>query len=171
MTKTSKNILIALGVGTSLFVAFGYYEYLKLMQYVIRVKSIIPKRITATNINFDLFVWFKNNSDLRITIEQQNHKVYLNDKFITSIVNNVDNTIKPKETSVIGFNVDINLKELLGVLSKEYMNIILHPDKFKIRIDMNFRIKFYFIHVNIPYNYEIGINEIISMLSKKNQSI
>jgi LEA14-like dessication related protein len=140
------------------------------MQYVIKVKSVIPKRITATNINFDLLVWFRNSSDLRITIEQQNHKVYLNDKFITSIVNNVDNTIKPKETSVIGFNVDISLKELLSTLSREYMNILMNPDKFNIRVDMNFKIKFYFIRVNIPYSYVITMNDIIEMTKKKPQT-
>lgn len=167
MTKTSKNILIGLGVTAGLFVAFGYYEYLKLMQYVIKVKNIIPKKITATNINFDLLVWFRNSSDLRITIEQQDHKVYLNDKFITSIVNNVDNTIHPKQSSVIGFNVDINLKELLNVLKTEALNILTHPDKFNIRVDMNFKIKFYFMRINVPYSYVITINDIIEMSKKK----
>jgi LEA14-like dessication related protein len=82
----------------------------------------------------------------------------------------VDNTIKPKETSVIGFNVDISLKELLSTLSREYMNILMNPDKFNIRVDMNFKIKFYFIRVNIPYSYVITMNDIIEMTKKKPQT-
>jgi LEA14-like dessication related protein len=86
MVLSNKNIAIGLGVIGAGVGAFLYYQYLQLMKYVIKVKGISVRRLGLKDINFDIFLNFRNESDVKIDIVEQKHKVYMNDIEISNIL-------------------------------------------------------------------------------------
>jgi LEA14-like dessication related protein len=155
---------IGAGVG-----AFLYYQYLQLMKYVIKVKGISVRRLGLKDINFDIFLNFRNESDVKIDIVEQKHKVYMNDIEISNILNYNTNIIQPNSTSVIGFNVSIDPTKILNIIKVDYMQMLTDPNKVNLSIDMNFKVRLYFFNVNINYGYQIGLKDLIELAKKPKQ--
>lgn len=167
MQKTTKYLLYSAGGIATLVLGFALYQYAQIMRYTIKVKNIIPKKIDGTQLDFDVIANFQNNSNLQIDIEQQNHKIYLNGNYVTSVRNDMTNIIMPDSTSPIGFNVHIKFKDFIAVLGKEYLNILTNPEKFSIRIDMNFKIKFYGFKIGLPFTYNITMKDLTGAIKRK----
>lgn len=166
MVLSKKNIIIGasvigLGIG-----AFLYYQYLQLMKYVIKVKGISVKRLGLKDINFDVLLNFTNESDVKIDIVQQKHKIYINDTEISNVVNYNTNIIQPNSTSIIGFNVSIDPTKILNILKVDYLQLLADPNKVNLLIDMNFKVRLYFFNVNINYEYQIGLKDLIDLTKK-----
>jgi LEA14-like dessication related protein len=169
MELSNKNIAIGLGVIGAGVGAFLYYQYLQLMKYVIKVKGISVRRLGLKDINFDIFLNFRNESDVKIDIVEQKHKVYMNDIEISNILNYNTNIIQPNSTSVIGFNVSIDPTKILNIIKVDYMQMLTDPNKVNLSIDMNFKVRLYFFNVNINYGYQIGLKDLIELAKKPKQ--
>ena len=154
-------IVGTLGV-ISVALALGYLQYKKLMNYVIKFKGIKLKTLTAKVINFDLFINFTNNSDLKFIISDQIYKVYLNDKFVTTIQNGADVTIMPKSTSILPINVSFDPTSVIKLLGQNALSIIASPDKFTLKVDIKLKVSLYGIKVSIPYVYTTTIKELMT---------
>jgi LEA14-like dessication related protein len=132
MNSKVKKWFILGGIGLfSVTLAIAYAQYKRLMDYTIKFKNIKLKSITPEKINFDLFIDFKNNSSLKFDILEQEYSIYANNKFISKIINKSANTINANSTSVIGINVNINVKDLTNALNKNWASLLIKPDETK----------------------------------------
>lgn len=146
----------------SLVLLAGYLQYRKLMNYAIKFKGIKIKQLTANIFNFDLFINFTNNSDINFEISEQDYKVFLNDKFVTKIVNKTPTTILPASTSVIPVNVNFNPSEVLKLLGSNLTTILVSPEKITIKVDVKLKVSLYGIKVSIPYVYVATLKELMA---------
>jgi LEA14-like dessication related protein len=162
--KIEKKYIIAgvLGV-VSIAVALAYLQYKKLMDYTIKLKGLKLKTLSAKNVAFDLFLNFTNNSSLKFDIVEQQYKVYLNDSFVTELVNYSPTNIMPKATSVIGINVSFDPTKVLNILNKNYASILLHPETVKIKVDVKLKVLLYGFKVSIPFVFEDTLKGLIDL--------
>lgn len=163
LTPKTKKLLIYGTLGAiSVALLLGYIQYQKLMNYVIKFKGIKIKQLTANVFNFDLFINFTNNSDIKFEITEQEYKVFLNDKFVTKLVNNLPTTIVPLSTNVIPVNVNFNPTEVLKLLGSNITTILLSPEKITLKVDIKLKVKLYGIPVSIPYVYVATLKELMA---------
>lgn len=156
--KIEKKHIIIGGLSV-ISVALGtmYWQYTRLMDYVIGFNKIKPNKINTDLVDFNLYLNFKNKSDVKMVIESQDYNVYVNDKFITKASNAIPQTIEAKIPSVIAVNVRFN-PSLAGT---NLLSALLQMGNTKIKIDMKLKVKLWFFHVNIPYVYETTIKDLI----------
>jgi LEA14-like dessication related protein len=162
--KIEKKYIIAGALAVvSTFLALGYLQYKKLMNYKISFKNLKIKTLSATNISFDIFLNFTNNSNLKFEIIEQQSKIYINNNFVSDLVNTAVNTIEPKATSVIGTNVSFNPTAILSSLNKSFASVLLNPSSILVKIDLKMKVKLYGIKISIPFVYENTLKGIIDM--------
>jgi LEA14-like dessication related protein len=162
--KIQKKYIIAGALGVvSIALALGYLQYRKLMNYKIAFKNIKIKTLSATNIAFDIFLNFTNNSNLKFQIIEQQSKIYINGKFVSDLVNTAVNTIEPTATSVIGTNVSFNPTSVLSSLNKSFASILLNPASVIVKVDLKMKVKLYGIKISIPFVFEDTLKAIIDM--------
>lgn len=138
--------------------AIAYLQYKKLMNYCIGFNKIRANKISSTNADIDVFINFKNQSNLKIEIQSQEYNVYLNDAFLTKASNAKAQVIAPNSMSVIGINVKFNPSQA----GKNILNTLLSGSGIAIRIDMKLKVKFWFFTVNIPYSYKTTLKELMA---------
>jgi LEA14-like dessication related protein len=162
--KVEKKYIIAgvLGV-VSIAVALAYLQYKKLMDYTIKLKGARLKTFSAKGVVFDLFLNFTNNSSLKFEIVEQQYKAYLNNNFITELVNYSPTVIAPKSTSVIGVNVSFDPTKVLNILNKNYASILLHPETVKIKVDVKLKVLLYGFKVSIPFVFEDTLKALLDL--------
>lgn len=154
--KKKRRLYIAAGAISVVAVlgVFAYIQYKRLMDYCISVKKIAINSIGAQGLDFNIWLNFLNKSGVKFTIVSQTYKVYLNDKFITTLSNTSPNVIQPKATSEIGLNVRINPKQLLQEVGLSVFDMLKDFNKTRIKIDMKMRVKLLGITIPVPYVYE-----------------
>ncbi len=157
--KIEKKYVIAFGLGViSIAAGAAYLQYKKLMNYCIGLNKIKVKTINADKADFDVFLNFKNQSNIKIEIESQEYNVYVNDKFITKASNSIKQTISPESTSVIGINVKFNPTQA----GQNLLNVLLSLNKLVFKIDIKLRVKLWFFTVNVPFVYTTTIKELMA---------
>jgi len=154
-------IVGTLGV-ISVALALGYLQYKKLMNYTIKLKGFSLKTLTFKLINFDLFINFTNNSDLKFVISDQEYKVYLNNQFVTKLANKNDVVIGAKSTSIIPINIQFDPSSVLQLLGQNALTILASPNKITLKVDIKLKVALYGIKFSIPYVYESTLKELIT---------
>lgn len=163
MKPEVKKWLVVGGLGIiSVALALGYLQYRKLMNYTIKLGGAKFKNISAKVFNFDLFIKFTNNSGINFVISEQEYKVYLNDKFVTTISNTEDVIVLPNTTNIIPVNVTFNPAEVLGLINSNLTNILLKPETIKIMVDCKLKVKLYGFTKSIPFVYEATLKELMA---------
>ncbi len=167
MKIEKKHIIAAFIAGVSITGAVAYLQYKKLMNYCIGFNRIKLNRINANQADFDVFINFKNQSDLKIEILSQEYNVYLNDSFLLNASNAEEQIIGPKSMSVIGINIRFNPSQA----GKSILNTVLSAAVLSIRVDIKLKVKFWFFTVNIPYSYRTTLKELMTPGPPKSQSV
>lgn len=163
MKPETKKWLIVGGLSViSISLGLLYLQYRRLMDFTIKIKGITVNSLTQQVINFDLFINFTNNSDLKFEIIEQDTKVYINDKFVTRLANYNKVLVKPKETSVIPINVVFNPNDVLKIVGTSAVAMLLRPETVNIKLDIKMKVKLYGITVSIPYVYMATLKDIIA---------
>jgi LEA14-like dessication related protein len=161
--KIEKKHIIAGTIGlVTITGAIAYLQYKRLMNYTLKLGSIQVKKVTAKLISFDLFLNFKNNSDIKISISKKIANIYLNDKFVTKIESFEPMTIAPMGVSTITTNVEFNPSDVLKLLKKNYADIILNPQSINIKIDVKLKAKLWFFNVNISEVYNVTLKDLLT---------
>lgn len=160
--KTKKYLVAGIIGAVTITGALLYLQYKKMMNYVLKFRSIKGKKFSANAIDFDLFLNFTNNADIGFTIKSQLYNVYVNDVFITKIENSSPLVIKPKDTSILGINIALNPKDIMNKLGTKALGLLITPDKFMIKLDMKLRVQLYIFTVNIPYTYQTTLKQIMT---------
>jgi LEA14-like dessication related protein len=131
-----------------------YLQYQKLMNYTIGLKRIKINKLSPLGFDIDLFLNFENKSDLKFTIERQKYEIYINNVYLTTMVNDVPNVILPKSVSVLGMNMKESSKDVLGKL-KSLITALAGSDKTMVKIVSTMKVKFGFISISFPpFTYE-----------------
>jgi len=163
MKPETKKYIIAGVLGViSIAAALAYLQYRKLMNFTIKFKKVLVKTLSATSISFDLFLNFTNNSDIKFTILEQDYKVYMNDAFVTKIINKAPIEVISKGTSVIPVNVTFDPRAVLKLIGKNATDLLLNRDKIIVKMDIKLKVKLYGIPVSIPYVYTSNLKELTS---------
>jgi LEA14-like dessication related protein len=169
MTPSTKKWIIAGSLGVvSVFAAMAYLQYRKIMNYTLKLKGVKFKNVSVNLIDFDLFLNFMNNSDLKFTITGQSYTAYMNSSLITKLANHSPIIILPKSQNVIPLNVRFNPTEIFKTLKLNALDIVAHSEKIKIKIDVKLGVSIYGFTVNIPYVYESSLKEM--MAAKKEET-
>jgi LEA14-like dessication related protein len=159
MTGKQKTYFIAVILGTiSIFAAGAYLQIKKMTNNVIGFNKIQIKKISLNLIDFDLFLNYTNNSDIKFTLRKQTYDLFINNVYITTISNSMDNVIGKNSVSVIGMNVAFNPKD---VWKKLNLNLLSDTSKIMIKLDMKMKVKVGFISVTIPYVYEDSLKNMM----------
>jgi LEA14-like dessication related protein len=169
--KKKRRLYIAAGV-VSIFAVigvFGYIQYKKLMDYCIGVKRVQVNNIGLNNINFNIWFTFLNKSNVTFTLISQTYKVYLNDKYITTLSNKSPNVVKSEQTSEIALNVDINPKSVFKEMGMGVFDMAMNYKKIMVKLDMKMKVKVLGITVSVPYVYEDTL-EAMFLPDPKNKS-
>jgi LEA14-like dessication related protein len=158
-----KKYIVAAAIGlVTLTGAFLYLQYQRIMDYVIKVKTLRFKKFSLNALNFDLYLNFENKSDLRFTIEKQVYDVYLNNVFISRVENASPTVINAKSINVIGLNVSVNPKDAFDKLKKNILNLLTTPDKMIVKVVCKLKVKLLFFSINIPYTYEDSVKNMMT---------
>lgn len=165
--KIQKKYIIAGAIAVvTVAGALAYLQYRKIMDYAMRFKSIKIKKLSATLFDFDLSLWFLNKSDLKFVINSQSYSVYLNDHFVTKLVNYGDTVILPKKESPLSLNVKFNPQDALKTININAVDLIAHPEKVNIKIDMKMKVSMWGLPISIPYVYQSTLKEMMSSSSQ-----
>jgi len=162
MKIEKKHIAIALIGLITITGAIFYAQYRRIMDYVIKFKGVKIKTLSGKNVNFDLFLSFTNKSDIKFEISEQEYKVYLNDKFVTKIVNYGKTIILPKSTSVLGLNIAFNPSDVLNILGENITALLVTPEKMTLKADIKLKVSLYGIKFSIPYTYTSTIKSLLT---------
>jgi|694.fasta_scaffold03477_29 LEA14-like dessication related protein len=167
MKPKLKNYLIIGGISVvTVAGAFLYWQFLKIKDYVIKFKRISVNKIAVNNLDFNIYLYLENKSNIKYTINKQEYSVYINDVFVSKIVNYAPNEIKAKSVNDIGVNVVVNPSKVIDKLKGVGMDFLLRPEKVKVKIDINLKVSVSIFKLNIPYVFESTLKE---LLSKKNE--
>ena len=159
----NKKYLYAGAIGlVSISAATLYLQYKKMMDFVLSFNKVKINKITVTNIDFNLYLNYLNKGSVGFDIESQINEVYINNVFITKLTNNTPNKILPKSNNIIGLNISFSPKDAMNKLGLSLLSITNQSQKIRIKIVSKFRVKFFFIHVNIPYTYESTLKEMMA---------
>lgn len=164
--ETKKWIIVGVLGAVSIALAIGYIQYKKLMNYAIKFKGAKIKKLSATLFDFDLFINFTNNSDIKFEILEQDYKVYVNEKFVTKLVNYTQTPIAPKSTSVIPVNVQFDPQSVLKTLGKNIVGILSKPETINVMVDVKLKVKLYGFKISIPYVYKATLKEMMTPAPK-----
>lgn len=160
MKLEKKHLITALIGLVTITGATLYWQYTKLMNYVIKVKGIAVKSSSPTSLLFDLILNFENKSAIKFEIISQTYDIYFNNNFLAHLKSNTPVSVAPHGTSPITLKVDINPTQALAKLKGDALNIISNLGNAKIKMDIKLQVKLYGFTVNIPYIYETSIAEI-----------
>lgn len=153
--KLQKKHLITAAIGLiTISGAIAYYQYKKIIDYIIGFHNVKINKISATDVNFDLFLNFTNKATVGYEIESQKHDVYINNVFVTSLINNAPTHIAPASVSILGLNIQFNPQDALKKINKTFVAVVSNPNAIMIKIDTKMKVKIGFIRVSIPYVYE-----------------
>lgn len=152
--KIQKKYIIPLVVGLAIVGTVVYYQYKKIIDYIIGFRNVKINKITATDVSFDLFLNFTNKAKVGYDIESQKHDIYINNVFVTSLINNAPTHIAPASVSVLGLNIQFNPQEALKKINKTFVAVLSNPNAIMIKIDTKMKVKIGFVKVSIPYVYE-----------------
>ncbi len=161
--KIEKKHIIAgvIGLTTTAALAYLYLQFKKLKETKVCFKGIKVKRISATDVNFDVFVNISNVSKAKLEIVDQNYDLFLNDKFITNVSNHAASIIQPNADSLLGVNISFNPTQVLKIINKNFLAIIAQPESVKLKIDIKLKVKFFGFKISIPIVVEKSIKDLI----------
>jgi LEA14-like dessication related protein len=163
MNASTKKYVIAGAIGAvTIAGALAYLQYKRLMNYEIKFKSLKPKKLVFDNFDFDIFVDFKNKSDVTFTIEKQVYTAFINDIFVTKIENLSSVTLPANAVTPMGLNVKFNPKDVLSKIGSNAVNLVLNADKTIIKVECKLKVKLWFFTINIPYVYQESLKNMIN---------
>lgn len=153
-----KHIIAGVIGAVTITGALAYLQYKRLMNYCIGFNTIKVNKISTNLADFNVYINFQNNSDLKIEIKSQEYQVYMNNDFLIEASNSASQTIAPKSTSAIGINVRFNPEQA----GKKVLNTLLSASSLSFRVEVKLKVKFLFFTVNIPYSYKTTLKELMA---------
>lgn len=165
MLKT--KLKYALGIATigltATTIIWARKQYKKMLSNKVDINSFKVTDIALNNIGIEVFFNYFNNTDIKITLVSQKYDIYIDDKFVASLINDSTNVIKPNTTSVIGVRGEFDLMKISKNLNINPIKLFLLPKNQRVRIDMKLKVKLLFFNVTIPFSYEDSVKNLTGL--------
>jgi LEA14-like dessication related protein len=155
MKKSLKYVLLAAVAGVTVTTALWLKkQYNKLMKNTYDLKSFIIKKASLKEVTFGVVYAYVNNTDIDINLQAQEYKIYVDDRYITTIKSNVPVVLKANATSDIPLDITVDPKDLYHKFQGNLLKALTEKQKLKIRMDSKFKIKLGIFVIPVPYPYE-----------------
>lgn len=144
--------------------ALGYLQFKKVMNYTLTMTGIKNPKLTATELDFDIYYEYKNNADIDITLLEQEYEVYIDNRYITTLKNYAPNVLKGNELSTISVGVRLKFSDLKGKFDKGLLGrMIVDPASIQVKTVMKWKVKVLGI-IRFParYTYTLNLKEILN---------
>jgi LEA14-like dessication related protein len=161
--KIEKKHIIVTSIALLSFTAAAlYWQYKRLTDSCINLNKIVMKKLTLQEVDLNLFLNFKNKSNIKIDILSQDYKVYINEKEVVKASNSVNQIILPKTESILGVNVNFKPNKLIDTISGLATNFALAPQKVIIKVKIDIKVKLWLFTIAIPYEYVVTLSDLLS---------
>ena len=155
MKKNWKYILLAAVAGVT--VTTGLWvkkQYNKLMKNTYELKSFLIKKASLQSVTISVVYAYANNTDIDINLVGQEYKIYVDDRFITTIKSDVPVILKANSTSDIPLDITLDPKDMYYKFKDNLLKALTQKQKLKIKMDSTFRVKLGIFTIPVPYPYE-----------------
>jgi LEA14-like dessication related protein len=129
-------------------------QYAKLMKNTYDLKSFIIKKASLKEVTFGVVYAYVNNTDIDINLQAQEYKIYVDDRYITTIKSDIPVVLKANATSDIPLDITIDPKDMYYKFQNNLVKALTQKQKLKIRMDSKFKVKLGIFTVTVPYPYE-----------------
>ncbi len=171
MAIKKKHIIVGGIALVTLTGAALYWQYTKIMNYVLKLTNVKFKTFSLKKVDFDLSLAFTNNSDLTINIVSQDYKVYVNNVEILKVTNKTGTQLLKNDTSPINVNLQLNPDMIATKLKASAINFLTNPDKIQIRFDIKLRVKLLVFTFSIPYVYNTTLKELLAGVASSKEEV
>lgn len=155
MKKNWKYILLAAVAGVT--VTTGLWvkkQYNKLMKNTYELKSFLIKKASLQSVTISVVYAYANNTDIDINLVGQEYKIYVDDRFITTIKSDVPVILKANSTSDIPLDITLDPKDMYYKFKDNLLKALTQKQRLKIKMDSTFRVKLGIFTIPVPYAYE-----------------
>ena len=155
MKKSWKYILLAAVAGVT--VTTGIWlkkQYGKLMKNTYELKSFLIKKASMQSVTMAVVYAYNNTMDIDINLVGQEYKIYVDDRFVTTIKSDVPVILKANAVTDIPLDITVDPKDLYGKFKDNLFKALTQKQKLKIRMDSTFRVKLGIFTIPVPYPYE-----------------
>jgi LEA14-like dessication related protein len=161
--KLQKKHYIAGAIGLVTFTgAMAYLQYKRMMDYVVKVRKVDPKKVSAKLISLDMVIDYTNKGNVDIQVESTTSNVYINDKYVTKIELKKPFVIKANSTFPVSINVQFNPSDVLNALKINLVDVAINPQKINIRVDLVLKAKLWFFNINIKDKYVFNLKDLLT---------
>ena len=155
MKKSFKYVLLAAVAGVTVTTALWLKkQYNKLMKNTYELKSFIVKKASFKSVTFSVVYAYNNTTDIDINLVGQEYKIYVDDRFITTIKSDVPVVLKANSISDIPLDITIDPKDMFYKFKDNLLTALTQKQKLKIKMDSTFRVKLGIFTIPVPYPYE-----------------
>ena len=170
MKKTIIGISLLVGI-TGLIV--GLYLFYKkqmalIMGYCYKIANVNFNSIGVNNIDMDITMRFRNNSDFIIDVTGYSLDVSVNNNYVATVQSNYKQTIANKSVSNLTFNAKFNPAQFFG--SADLLGLVVSAttdqENFIIEVKGSLSAQVNFINVsNIPIDIKTSLYSILNPVS------
>lgn len=155
MKKSWKYILLAAVAGVT--VTTGIWlkkQYGKLMKNTYELKSFLIKKASLQSVTMSVVYAYNNTMDIDINLVGQEYKIYVDDRYITTIKSDVPVILKANAITDIPLDITVDPKDLYAKFKDNLFKALTQKQKLKIRMESTFRVKLGIFTIPVPYPYE-----------------
>ena len=155
MKKSWKYVLLAAFAGVTVTTAIWLRkQYAKLMKNTYELKSFLIKKASMQSVTMSVVYAYNNTMDIDINLVGQEYKIYVDDRFVTTIKSDVPVILKANAVTDIPLDITVDPKDLYGKFKDNLFKALTQKQKLKIRMDSTFRVKLGIFTIPVPYPYE-----------------
>ena len=153
--KKWKYVAIAAVVGlTGATAIWLKKQYNKLMKNTYELKSFLIKKASLQSVTFSVVYAYTNNTDIDINLVGQEYKIYIDNRFITTIKSDVSVVLKANSVSDIPLNITVDPKDMYYKFKNNLLKALTQKQNLKIKMDSTFRVKLGIFTIPVLYPYE-----------------
>lgn len=146
MTKQGKIIVFSLIGVLIAVIAYIIIQLAKISKAPFKYAGFKINKISLQRIELTVFLKLVNDGSLSVTVSNQEYDVFLNDKFVSHIKNNVPYKIKPG-TNIMPLDVYINTSDVIKAGWANLSQLLLDKSKVNISLKGGYDLKIGFIRV------------------------
>ena len=154
-----KKLVIFLTIGGTI-AAYLFSQAEKFKKSKFTFNGIQRLKVGGGKIAFELYLNFLNLSDIPAKVYYQEYSLFVNGLFISRASNFNPVTVRPNKIAVIPLQINISLDKLKSLLKTSLIDLLTNPEKIKINIIVNSKIKLLGFTFNIPFAYSTTLAEL-----------
>lgn len=149
----NKKVWYYIGGGVVALGILAYIQYRRLMDFELSFNSFKLNKLDKNEIDANLYFNFLNKSSLSVDVVSQKYDIYINDIYITTAENQINNIVKPKGTSVVGVNVKVKDWTKLISSQSNLLNILSSLSNLNMKVVEKIHVKVLGIPYTVNYTY------------------